>query len=100
MWVYIFGAYRVSGFLLVWFFNKTFSPRNSVPWPGCHEPPCQESAHGPLTRVRVQTKALALLGPVAAGGSSSLAHSWSWASAPLGTAEALLFAAVVRNPCH
>lgn len=32
MWVYISGAYRVSGFLFGFVFNKTFGPRNSVPW--------------------------------------------------------------------
>lgn len=32
MWIHISDAYRVSGFLFGFVFNKMFGPRNSVTW--------------------------------------------------------------------
>lgn len=100
MWVYISSAYRVSGFLFGFVFNKTFGPRNAVPWSQAAKSLPAKCLHTALSSERAWTGAAALLAAAATGNSSSLDPSWSQALAPLGAASALLFAAAVRNSCH
>lgn len=90
----------MSGFLFGFVFNKTFGPRNAVPWTQAAKSLPAKCLHAALSSERAWTGVAVLLAAAAAGSSSSLDPSWSQAPTPLGAASTLLFAAAVRNSCH
>lgn len=85
MRVYISNAYRMSGFLFGFVFNKMFGPRNPATWSSVAKSLPAKCLHPALSSEGAPgQRLLPCQAWQAAVRAPSLHHSRSWAPAPLG----------------